>query len=74
MRASVIDYNTAEEVGQMASRELVIESLLVERTGTGAVVAFKDETGVWQFCPPERAEQYKRWGFEVRTVYITEER
>lgn len=63
-----IDSNTGRALGA-ASEALVAAS---EAAGdTGAVGAYRDREGVWQPLAEHECDEYRRDGYEVRTVYVS---
>jgi hypothetical protein len=66
--ASVYDYNTNDNLGP-ASEELAAAS--DEALPVGAVAAYRDNEGTWQYVPEDQEDHYKRnLGRDVRTVYV----
>lgn len=65
----VMSYETGEELSGTPSDLLVRESA---RAGdTGAVAAYRDADGVWQYVPEHEADHYARQlGKDVVTVYV----
>jgi hypothetical protein len=71
MMTAVMSYETAETLEGGASEELVRESEAAEPTG--AVPAYRDTDGVWQYVAPSQVEHYRRNLREtVVTVYVVE--
>ena len=66
----VMNYDTSEELDGKPSRELIEESE-ADVSGTGAVPAYRDEAGVWQYVPPSFVDFYeKHHGIQTITVYV----
>jgi len=66
---TVRDYNTSVDLVGEPSPELVAESEAV--TDTGAVPAYRDEDGVWQYVAPCDVTHYRHHrGETVITVYV----
>lgn len=65
----VMDYDTGSSLRGAPSAELVERS--AEADPTGAVPAYRDEAGVWQYVQPSMVEQYERTQrLDIITVYI----
>ena len=65
----VMDYETAEVLAGRASAELIEQSEHAEPTG--AVPAYRDGNGVWQYVAPSDVEHFRRnLGTETQTVYV----
>jgi hypothetical protein len=67
-RRPVNDYQTGAELDGDASETLAARS--AEAGDTGAVPAYRDEDGVWQYVRPDEVEQARRQGRDVRTVWV----
>ena len=68
MKALVLDADTCKPVGMQASRVLVRES---RACLTGAVPAYMDHQGEWQYVSPSLVNEYCRhFGRNVRIVYV----
>ena len=52
----------------LASEELARES--ADAGDTGAVPAYRDEAGVWQYVPADQRDAYRARGVEVLTVWV----
>lgn len=65
--ANAYSMDTADRVG-VASDELVRMSAM--EGDTGAVAAYRDETGVWQYAAPDRVSHYRGLGYDVQSVYV----
>lgn len=64
----VLDYDTVNVLEGVPSDELVAAS---DAAGdTGAVPAYRDVDGVWQYVAPSMRDQYRRMGHDVITVYV----
>lgn len=62
-------YDTGAALDGSASAELITAS--VAEGPTGAVFAYRDEDGVWQFVAPSQVDHYRRHlGVTTRTVYV----
>lgn len=71
MAKSVMDYETADPLPGELSAELVAESH--EAAPTGAVLAYLDDEGVWQYVMPMlRSLHEEHLRHHVRTVYVEE--
>lgn len=70
MSRRVTDYDTGSRVHGTASAELVEQSEAA--SPTGAVPAYRDDAGVWQYVQPSQVEQTRRLGYEVQTVFVEE--
>ena len=67
----VLNYDTGETLDGPPSPELIEESLAADPTG--AVPAFQDSVGTWQYVPPSEVDFYKHQRKEdVITVYVEE--
>jgi len=64
----VLSYQTGDNLVGVPSPELVRESE-DERTGTGAVPAYCDEHGVWQYVLPCDEDAFVRAGHDVISVW-----
>lgn len=65
----VMSYNDASTLRGTASDELVRES--ESASPTGAVSAYRDQAGVWQYVSPSQVDHYRRQLSEdVVTVYV----
>jgi hypothetical protein len=67
-RCDVLDYDTADRLDGSASEELVEQSVAAEPTG--AVAAYRDDDGSWQYVPDCDVERMRRLGCDVQTVYV----
>lgn len=68
MKALVMDADTSKPVGMQASRVLIRES---HACLSGAVPAFMDSDGTWQYVSPLLVNEYCRhFGRDVRIVYV----
>ncbi len=67
---TVTDIDSNEELRGAPSASLVRAS--VDAGDTGAVLAYADEDGDWHHVRADRADDYRRIGHDVRTVYVTE--
>ncbi len=66
-----MDYDTSALLEGECSAELARQS--AEAAPTGAVPAYRDSDGVWQYVEPSQVEHYERnLGESVRTVYVEE--
>lgn len=66
----VCDYSTGDLLTGTASAELISQSAKVE---TGAVPAYRDVQGVWQYVEPSQQDHYRRQLREtVLTVFVEE--
>jgi hypothetical protein len=67
----VSDYQSGDSLPGRPSSELVEASL--SEGPTGAVSAYRDESGVWQYVEHSEVEHYRRNLREtVRTVFVEE--
>jgi hypothetical protein len=67
--ADVYDYQSGEQLAGSASPDLTARSRAAGPTG--AVPAYRDERGVWQYVQPQDQEHYRRnLGISVRTVFV----
>jgi len=65
---TVYDYDTNEALEGAPSEELIEQS--DSASPTGAVPAYRDDDGVWQYVAPSEVEHYRRnLRIETRTVY-----
>lgn len=65
----VYSYDSSSRLQGSASAELVRES--EAEAPTGAVPAYRDERGVWQYVAPSQVDHYRRnLQQDVRTVYV----
>ena len=64
--SAVHDYATGERLDGVPSARLVVESA---KTATGTVTAYLD-AGTWHWLDDSRADDYRRMGMTVRTVYV----
>lgn len=68
----VCDYDTGDRLDGEPSDELINESLAADPTG--AVSAYQDAEGVWQYVPPSQVDFYTRQRKEeVITVYVEDD-
>ena len=68
-RRRAVAYETGARIEGTPSPELVRESNAA--APTGAVPAYRDENGVWQYVEPSQVEHYRRnLRVEVVTVYV----
>lgn len=65
--AKVVSYDDARRLDGTASDNL-IEASAAEPTG--AVPAYRDADGVWQYVPPSQVEFMGQRGEDVITVYV----
>lgn len=69
---TVMDYDTGNSLDGEASAELIAASLAEGETG--AVPAYRDAQGVWQYVAPfERAHYRDRLRETVVTVYVEQD-
>lgn len=69
MTATVHNYDDASTLSGTAS-ELLIE-MSEEAAPTGAVPAYLDEQGAWQYVAPSQVDHYRNHrGVDVLTVYV----
>lgn len=69
MDKAVHNYDTGSELDGAPSAELVSASESV--ADTGAVPAYRDEHGVWQYVRPDEVEHCRRnLRLDVITVYV----
>lgn len=66
--AVVVDIDTGDRLDGAASSGLIESSVLAEPTG--AVAAYCDDEGTWQYVREDEQERMRRLGREVRTVYV----
>ncbi len=66
--ANVMDYQTGAKLDGEASEELAERS--AEAGDTGAVAAYRDNDGVWQYVREYEVESSRRRGHDVRTVWV----
>lgn len=67
----VMDYETGRAMAGRASDELVAAS--AEAEPTGAVPAYRDERGEWQYVQPSMVDQMTcTQGASIVTVYVEE--
>ena len=64
----VRNFTTGEILSGNASAELVRESEAA--APTGAVMAYRDEAGVWQYVAERDASFYRSQGHDVIVVYV----
>ena len=64
----VMNYQTGDSLTGRPSAELIAESE-AESSGTGAVPAYRDESGVWQYVEPSDEDRMSRLGHDVITVW-----
>ena len=64
---TVYDYRTGERLDGIPSPQLVKES---EATTLGAVAAYRDDDGCWQYLGDQAADHYRRLGHQALTVYV----
>ncbi len=71
-KRTVCDYKSGDRLKGAASEELVEASdEETQRTGTGAVLAYRDDDGIWQHVPCDQEDFYRRTrGEDVVTVYV----
>ena len=68
MTMSVNDYQTGTALDGEASETLAERS--AEACDTGAVAAYRDDDGVWQYVREDEMASARRRGREVRTVWV----
>ena len=61
----VIDADSGDCLGQPSSALAVASA----DTAEGYAMAYY-ERGYWQHCPAQRVEDYRRMGYELRSVYV----
>lgn len=67
----VMSYKTGNRLKGAPSDKLVEESFAdQERRGTGAVYAYQDRDGVWQYVKPSDEDRIRRQGYDVITVWV----
>lgn len=66
---NVMSYESAARLSGTASEELVAQSEAA--APTGAVPAYRDEAGVWQYVAPSQVDHYRsQLREDVVTVYV----
>lgn len=65
---TVMDYQTGAELDGDASDTLAERS--AEAGDTGAVAAYRDDEGMWQYVREDEVESARRRGRDVRTVWV----
>lgn len=65
---TIRNYVTGSSVEGTASEELETRSAAEEPTG--AVPAYRDEAGVWQYVQPSLVDHMRGLGHDVITVYV----
>jgi hypothetical protein len=66
----VCNYQTGSALEGEPS-EALIEASAAESSGTGAVCAYRDADGVWQYVPEDEEDFYRRVrGEDVRVVWV----
>jgi len=69
MMPTVYNYDISEILDGEPSEDLIAASQDAEPTG--AVPAFRDEDGIWQYVEPSRRDFYERHlHHEIITVYV----
>jgi hypothetical protein len=67
--SKVMDYDSGDELEGTPSEELVGESEAV--VDTGAVGAYRDDDGVWQYVPQHDEDRQRRHlARQIRTVWV----
>lgn len=64
--------NTGKELAGPPHRELIDASHDAEHTSSGAVAAYRNDRGGWNYVPAGQEELYRSRGFDVVSVYIEE--
>lgn len=69
MSKTVMNYQTGRELTGRPSKELARQSK-AESTGTGAVLAYRDDNDVWQYVEDSEESLHKSLGHKVVTVWV----
>jgi hypothetical protein len=69
MKNKLMDLDSGHRLAGWVSHKLILESALAE---SGAVPAYRDDDGVWQYVQPSQVELTRRRGYDVRTVYVVD--